>query len=1022
MNRPSAQIRATIAVLASVLFAAGAAHAAAPVANDDYAVATDRYLQAVNGVETYSMLIDVFANDEDADGDKLDVVITGDFGLPPAIWTPKPDGVGTNRYLGAGLFELTFAKDALGDATEVTFEYELEGASSLATVHVSVANEGPPGQVEARPDTFDDPWACYLTMPVLDNDTGLDTVVSFTQPINGQGEVRRDLVDPNVLIYRGGDGGDFMYTAQSSVTGETAMTTVSVQPGDPIYPKSTMSTAAATSPSTGFGQIKLADCFSRDDGVALNDELVTYYSPGTFVTLPTWTATAISHLEEAATNSSALPMDPGGSGVRRKAYLPFDADTVISGSGTTAVQVQGTFKADADAANWVALAFTHGTGSVLTEGDLWLQLDVTSGELILNGRLSNTTSAELARANPTADGYKFLQNDINHLMLRYDTAPTVPEIDAWINGFRVFSRVPLADVTESIENVGFFINHGQKAADPGDVWFDDFELRVGDVSEARLQPKAGGSGPSAGVDVESGSTVDMGPVHLGCGPAHTNCHPFREMSLWLTNDGNQDLEVSNLSFVGPTAWTLDGPTGDSFSIRPGENAEIVVRVDALELGTTTSRLELATNDADLGKLVVHFTTDVTQAPIADFVDSCDGPDCTFDGGGSTGEGLVTLSYVWTVDGQTLLGGPARDYTFTTSGAHTVELQVTDATEAAHSIVRTINVLPEASFTVTCANASRVCDFDAGTSTAGVVSYRWYFGDGTPLDGTGSPNGDVIRHTYATSGTYAVSLKLTDADNQESTVIHQVELTPVPGFDATCSPETRTCDFDASGSTPGMVAYSWQLGDGQVTAGASASHVYAASGIYQVTLTVVDSAGHLEAVSKPVPLPPVSVFTAQCKPTFFSCSFDSTGSTPGASLSWSFGDGSPAGSGSTASHAYGKSGVFTVTLTVTDGSNQSVSSSQVVTFPPSAVFSVWCDSLTCRFDASASSPGVSSYAWSFGDGGAAGSGVDPVHGYPDAGDYSVSLTVTDASGQTATDTQTLSVVDENLLLLILLDRR
>jgi len=87
-----------------------------------------------------------------------------------------------------------------------------------------------------------------------------------------------------------------------------------------------------------------------------------------------------------------------------------------------------------------------------------------------------------------------------------------------------------------------------------------------------------------------------------------------------------------------------------------------------------------------------------------------------------------------------------------------------------------------------------------------------------------------------------------------------------------------------------------------------------------------------------------------------------------------------------------------------------------------VFSVWCDSLICRFDASASSPGVSSYAWSFGDGGAAGSGVDPVHGYPDAGDYSVSLTVTDASGQTATDTQTLSVVDENLLLLILLDRR
>jgi PKD repeat protein len=79
--------------------------------------------------------------------------------------------------------------------------------------------------------------------------------------------------------------------------------------------------------------------------------------------------------------------------------------------------------------------------------------------------------------------------------------------------------------------------------------------------------------------------------------------------------------------------------------------------------------------------------------------------------------------------------------------------------------------------------------------------------------------------------------------------------------------------------------------------------------------------------------------------------------------------------------------------------------------PTAAFTPTCTQLACSFDASASTaPGstITSYAWNFGDG-ATGSGQTPAHTYSSAGTYPVSLTVTNASNQTATTTEQVSVV-------------
>ncbi|HEX4017816.1 MAG TPA: PKD domain-containing protein [Frankiaceae bacterium] len=79
--------------------------------------------------------------------------------------------------------------------------------------------------------------------------------------------------------------------------------------------------------------------------------------------------------------------------------------------------------------------------------------------------------------------------------------------------------------------------------------------------------------------------------------------------------------------------------------------------------------------------------------------------------------------------------------------------------------------------------------------------------------------------------------------------------------------------------------------------------------------------------------------------------------------------------------------------------------------PAASFTASCPGAQCFFNASASTaPGstIASYAWDFGDGSAAGTGVNPSHTYAASNTYQVTLTVTNAQGAVATSTQPVTV--------------
>lgn len=161
--------------------------------------------------------------------------------------------------------------------------------------------------------------------------------------------------------------------------------------------------------------------------------------------------------------------------------------------------------------------------------------------------------------------------------------------------------------------------------------------------------------------------------------------------------------------------------------------------------------------------------------------------------------------------------------------------------------------------------------------------------------------------------------------------------------------------------------------------------------------------------------PTAAFTSSTND--LTASFDGSGSSADtgatiASYSWSFGDGTPAGSGATPTHAYASAGTYSVTLTVTDSRGVSGAVTQDVTVlaanqSPTASFTTSANGMTVAVNGVASSDpdgSIASYSWNWGDGTAAATGATASHTYATPGDHTITLTVTDDRGATATTTR------------------
>lgn len=136
-------------------------------------------------------------------------------------------------------------------------------------------------------------------------------------------------------------------------------------------------------------------------------------------------------------------------------------------------------------------------------------------------------------------------------------------------------------------------------------------------------------------------------------------------------------------------------------------------------------------------------------------------------------------------------------------------------------------------------------------------------------------------------------------------------------------------------------------------------------------------------------------------------------------SWAFGD-SDLSTQQNPSHVYAAPGDYTVTLTVTDSNGLQNTTQKIVTVAaavgPTADFSFTPDFLVVDFqDASTEGDAaITARDWDYGDGTSSTvpNNPTPTHTYPDAGDYLVTLTVTDANGLQDEVTKQVSVEEDS----------
>lgn len=332
--------------------------------------------------------------------------------------------------------------------------------------------------------------------------------------------------------------------------------------------------------------------------------------------------------------------------------------------------------------------------------------------------------------------------------------------------------------------------------------------------------------------------------------------------------------------------------------------------------------------------------------------------------------------------------------------------------------------PVSDFTISPAGPYCIDDSIVFTdaSTGGGTNYQWTFGQGASLSSANTVGPHTI--TYSTPGTKTIVLTV-DNGTCNDVSYHSIDIIycctqPVivaqPQDVAICSQSQHTFSVSANSSSGGTLTYQWQFNGVDIPGATSSSYTVspispAEAGNY----TCIVNDASCEIISDIAVLSfgtgDSVAFSADpvigCKPL----SVNFTDMTAGSIVNWEwdFGDMSSGTNTSTLqnpNHTYSQSGLFDVTLTVTNdqGCVSSITIPDFVTVEQSPDINFYCSPPSVYEDA----PLVSFvnnttdalyYIWDFNDIGSPGTSTDysPVHSFSGTGTYQVWLHAENETG-------------------------
>ena len=565
-------------------------------------------------------------------------------------------------------------------------------------------------------------------------------------------------------------------------------------------------------------------------------------------------------------------------------------------------------------------------------------------------------------------------------------------------------------------------------------WLWDFADGGTSTSRNTVHPFA-----SPGIYLVSLTITDtVGCTNTITHPVNVNPLPVAHFDISDFNCVGQKVFFENLSHTSVgyiVRWNWNFGDGSDTTISFPSNASVLHTFATGGIYTVT----LTITASDSCTAIEGQSLTILPAPEAnfDYDLSCFGIPVNFSDISQSNGGGMIIEWLW--DFGDLLSGSNNSsvlqnpqHQFYSSGLHVVTLTVGTTNGCKGTAERIIQIVsaPLVEFTVDnhCEGSpaefkpdSLVMDINA------VAAWLWDFGDGftSPLP---SP-----EHIYTIAGMFQVKLTITDSSGCSNSASHQVLIIPKPivnfGFNSPNCYQDPTYFTDNSIANYGyIIKWNWDFGDGTSTTinfpdNPDVSHQYTTYGFFNITLTVTtnDSCSNGIIKSLTVSPSPMANFGYQSACAAGAAIFDDQSQIGNSGIItdwlWNFGDPGSGASNTSAlqnpMHTYATAGSYQVSLIVISsfGCSNTITKSVIIAAPPTVNFVsvIGCINDSTQFTSSIfiDTAAVTSWLWSFGDGGTS-SIIDPYHIYNLSGTYTVMLTITDTTGCTNSVTHTAQV--------------
>ncbi len=387
-------------------------------------------------------------------------------------------------------------------------------------------------------------------------------------------------------------------------------------------------------------------------------------------------------------------------------------------------------------------------------------------------------------------------------------------------------------------------------------------------------------------------------------------------------------------------------------------------------------------------------------------------------------GTGSDTYLWTINGVQQSTASQFSYSFGKAGNYYVNLTVTDGDShiGSASFVETVN--PDPSVLIHAVHSPTdvgIWSNFTASITGGTPGYNY----------TWTVNGQTfstsyVNYTFTAPGTFGITLVIVDSTGNKASASMQEVVNPLPEVSVQASYSTVDQGINdtffadvTGGSSP--FNYTWSLGSGVLNYSQQFHLNFTSLGTYEINLTVRDSLGsttstsfEVKVIQKPSALIEGSNITDVGTTTYWE-GYGSFGTEP-YSYFW-FINGVNTTSGLYLSYTFPKAGNYNITLIIQDSQGARAEAYLDISVVPTPKVSISLSKIVTdvgipvRFNSSVSGGDpFFNYSWTVSGIGFVGYQQDMEYSFSQAGNYTVSVTIYDGSGNSAASSLNVRIND------------